>query len=81
MGAWSDATNSSNYPGQFLNRSSLAEFFEAAKLRDPQVDISHLPGIIQENINPAMTLKPGKGVNANPFHGPPPWLHSFSIQQ
>jgi hypothetical protein len=68
MGAWSDATNSSHYPGQFLDRSSLAELLEATQLRHLEVGIGDITVVIEENLYFAVAFQPGYGINANLFH-------------
>ena len=68
MSPRSDTTNSWDYAGHLLNRSSLAEFLKTAKLRYLEIGIGNITFIVKKNLYLAMSLKPGYRVNTNLFH-------------
>src|SRR5450756_1746328 len=53
---------------QLLYRAADAEAFEAAQLGDLEVDVGHLAGVVHEDLDLAVALEPGDGIDCYLFH-------------
>ena len=56
MSGGSDAADSGNDPGKFLDRSSQTEDFESSQFRDLKVSVFHVPSVVQKYLDLPMSF-------------------------
>ena len=62
------AADARRYARQLFDRPADAEALEAAQLRHLEVDVGDFAGVVDEDLDLAVTLEPGDRVDAYLFH-------------
>ena len=68
VGLGTDAADAGRQVRHVLGRPAHAELLEAAKLRNLQIGVRHVPLLVEENVDLAVAFEPGNGINRNAFH-------------
>ena len=63
-----DAADARRQVGHVLGEPTDAELLEAAQLRDLQVGVLHLAFVVEEDVDLAVPLQPGDGIDGDPGH-------------
>jgi len=63
-----DAADARRDAGQLLDRAADAEPFEAAQLGDLEVDVGDLAGVVHEDLDLAVALEAGDGIDGYLLH-------------
>ena len=68
MSLRADAADARRDARQLLDRAAHAEPLEAAQLRDLEVDVGDLAGVVDEDLDLAVALEAGDGIDAYLLH-------------
>ncbi len=63
-----DAADPGGDPGEFLHRPAHAKLLEAPQLGDAQIGVGHVPVVIEEDVDAAVTLQAGDRVDGDRLH-------------
>ena len=63
-----DAADAGGDSGQLLHGMSLAELLKSPQLGHLKVHIGHITGLVQKDLDLAVTLQPSDGIDSDPFH-------------